>query len=491
MTILVGCSDKSLLKEQLVSSDIDKIQIVTAMGNPEYGAASKTITSPEEIKSLIDTFNSAKIGKKVQENDLGIGMPSRYSFYSDDVVIAKFEFNVNDTNVIWYNDNYYYVEYGKNLKTPYELYQNAAAEIVVAIQKMAHPVLGYGESIVIENDGLEEKDTTLAEMHQLDSEKLSAQELKELVLEAGIVGLGGATFPTHVKYTPPKEAKIEYVLLNGGECEPYLTSDHRVMVEKADRIIKGLQYIMKMVGCDKGIIGIEDNKQDAIEILTKKVAELKNIEVKACPEKYPQGSEKHLIYVCLGRTVPSGKLPLDIGVVVNNVGTAIAVADAIDYRIPLIERVVTVSGQGVQNPANYLVRIGTLFSELIEQSGGYKGEAGKIIAGGPMMGKTIFTDQVPVTKGTSGILVLRKDDLITEKEVTCVRCARCVDQCPMFLEPTTIVQKLKAGNIDEALELGIMDCIECGCCSYGCPARIPLIQYIRDGKQAIRAKGKK
>jgi electron transport complex protein RnfC len=238
---------------------------------------------------------------------------------------------------------------------------------VLAIKKMTHSVLGYGDCIVIENDGLEEKDTTLKELFQVNPEKLTADELRTIVLEAGIVGLGGATFPTHVKYKPPEGTTIDYILLNGGECEPYLTSDFRVMVENADRIVKGLQYIMKIVGCDKGVVGIEDNKPEAIDILTKASAEFSNIEVKVCPERYPQGSEKHLIYSCLGRIVPSGKLPLDIGVIVNNVGTAIAVADAIEYGIPLIKRVVTVSGQGVQNPGNYLVRIGTLFSDLIEE----------------------------------------------------------------------------------------------------------------------------
>jgi len=362
---------------------------------------------------------------------------------------------------------------------------------VVAIQKMAHPVLGFGDCIVIENDGLDERDTALKELYGADPTSLTVDELRSLVFEAGIVGMGGATFPTHVKYAPPKGVKIDYVLLNGGECEPYLTSDFRVMVEKADRIVKGLQYIMKIVGCDKGVIGIEDNKQEAIEILRQATVNIDNIEVKVCPERYPQGSEKHLIYACLGRVVPSGKLPLDIGVVVNNVATAVAVADAIEYRTPLVERVVTVSGKGVQHPGNYLVRIGTLFSELIQECGGYQGEIGKIIAGGPMMGKAIFTDEFPIIKGTSGVLVFTKEETNLGKERTCVRCAKCVDQCPIFLEPTTIVQHLKAGHLEEAKELGALDCIECGCCSYGCPARIPLAQYIRDGKQAIRALNKK
>lgn len=360
---------------------------------------------------------------------------------------------------------------------------------VVDIQKMAHPVLGYGDCIVIENDGLDERDTSLEEMFPTTRE-LSPEELRTIVFEAGIVGLGGAAFPTHVKYAPPEETKIDYVLLNGAECEPYLTADHRVMVEKPDRVIRGLIYILKILGCEKGVIGIEDNKPDAIEAMTRAAQGYPHIQVKPVPAQYPQGSEKHLIYACLGRTVPSGKLPMHVGVVVNNVGTAVAVADAIEHRKPLYERVVTVSGPGIKNPANYLVRLGTLFQELIEQSGGYQGEVGKIIAGGPMMGKAVFTDQVPVIKGTSGILVFRKEDLDREPVRNCVRCAQCVDHCPMYLEPTTIVQMVKRGQLEEAFSLGIMDCIECGCCAYTCPARIPLTQYLREGKQAIRQKQK-
>ncbi|WP_084052060.1 electron transport complex subunit RsxC [Desulfonispora thiosulfatigenes] len=362
---------------------------------------------------------------------------------------------------------------------------------VTGIVKMAHPNLGYADNIVIENDGLDERDTALKEMYHMNFDKLTAEELRHIVSEAGVVGLGGATFPTHVKYMSAGTSRVEYVILNGGECEPYLTSDHRRMVENAGLIIKGLKYIMKTVGCEKGIIGIEDNKPDAIKILRQETAHLKNIEVKEFPAKYPAGSEKQLIYTCIGKEVPSGKLPLDIGVIVNNVRTAIAVTEAIEFREPLIERVVTVTGKGIKHPANYLVRVGVLLSDLIEESGGYTGEVGKLVIGGPMMGKTLFTDQVPVNKGTSGALVLLKDEIVTERERTCVRCAKCVDQCPMFLEPTTIVQRVKASEIDDALEVGLMDCIECGLCSYGCPARIPLTQYIREGKQVFRARPKK
>ena len=229
---------------------------------------------------------------------------------------------------------------------------------------------------------------------------------------------------------------------------------------------------------------------DAIKILRQETADLSNIEIKEFPAVYPGGSEKQLIHTCIGKEVPSGKLPLEIGVIVNNVRTAIAITEAIEFRVPLIERVVTITGPGIKKPANYLVRIGTLLSELIEESGGYSGEVGKIIVGGPMMGVTLFTDKTPINKGSSGALVLLKEDIVEYKERTCVRCAKCVDKCPMYLEPTTMVQKIKADEIDEAIKLGLLDCIECGLCSYGCPSRIPLTQYLKEGKAKFRSRPK-
>lgn len=361
---------------------------------------------------------------------------------------------------------------------------------VIAFERMAHSNLGYADHIVIENDHLDEKDTALQELFPGKPEQLEPNDLIKIVAEAGIVGLGGATFPTHVKYMSAGKSRVEYVILNGGECEPYLTSDHRRMVENAGLIIKGLQYIMKMVNCDKGIIGIEDNKPDAIKLLKHETADIDNIEIKEFPAVYPGGSEKQLIHTCIGKEVPSGKLPLEVGVIVNNVRTAIAITEAVEFKIPLIERVVTITGTGVKEPANYLVRMGVLLSDVIEESGGYTGEVGKLIVGGPMMGRTLFTDQVPINKGSSGALVLLKDDLVEYKERTCVRCAKCVDTCPMYLEPTTIVQRVKAGEIDDALDVGLMDCIECGLCAYGCPSRIPLTQYIKEGKAVFRSRPK-
>jgi electron transport complex protein RnfC len=354
---------------------------------------------------------------------------------------------------------------------------------VVAIEKKQHPGGNFVDCIVIENDYKEEwADTVKPNPHP---EELSAEEIRKIIFEAGIVGLGGATFPAHVKLAPVEGKKADYILLNGVECEPYITADHRLMLEKPERIVAGLRYILKSTGCEQGVIAIEENKPDAIALFQKMLAKEKNIRVQALKEKYPQGSEKHLIYACTQREVPVGGLPLDAGVVVHNVGTAAAIADAVEEGIPLIQRVVTLSGDGVNKPANYLVRLGTLFSSLIEESGGYSGEIEKIIAGGLMMGKTVFTADIPVIKGSSGIVVLQKTDGKKEREYSCVRCAKCVDACPLFLEPTTLVKLTKRQLWEEAEKNNALSCIECGSCVFVCPARIPLVQYLRRAKQAI------
>jgi electron transport complex protein RnfC len=363
---------------------------------------------------------------------------------------------------------------------------------VAGIELKEHPGGSFVPCVVIENDGKDEWAETVKPNKAPAG--LDSQELRKIIFEAGIVGMGGATFPSHVKYSPVEGKKAEVVILNGIECEPYLTSDHRLMVEKPERIVAGLRYIMRSVCCGRGIIAVEDNKMDAVSLLEKAVAGEGGITVQVLKEKYPQGSEKQLIYACTGKQVPVGGLPLDVGVIVNNVGTAVAVAEAVEYGIPLIERYVTLSGSGISEPANYLVRIGTLFKDLIDQSGGYAGEIEKIIAGGLMMGKTVFSDEVPVVKGSSGIVIIRDEAKRKFKEVNCVRCAKCVDACPIFLEPTTLVKLAKLRAWDEAEQLNVTSCIECGSCVYGCPAHIPLVQYIRRAKQAVlaaKAKDKK
>lgn len=357
---------------------------------------------------------------------------------------------------------------------------------VVAIDVREHPGGTFVPCIIIENDGKEEWADSVKPTKDPDS--LDSKTLRDLIFEAGIVGMGGATFPSHVKYSPVEGKKAEVVVLNGIECEPYLTSDHHLMIEKPERIVAGLRYIMRAVCCEKGIIAIEDNKMDAVDLLQKAAAPYNNITVMVMAEKYPQGSEKQLIYACTGKEVPAGGgLPLDVGVIVNNVGTAAAVADAVENGIPLIERYLTLSGDGIKEPTNYLVRIGTLFKDIIDQSGGYVGQVEKIIAGGPMMGKTIFNDEVPVVKGSSGIVVLKGDGKPEMKEFSCVRCAKCIDACPAFLEPTSLVRLSKRGAWDEAEHYNVTSCIECGSCSYGCPAHIPLVQHIRKAKQAVLA----
>ncbi|MBJ6799798.1 electron transport complex subunit RsxC [Geomonas propionica] len=356
---------------------------------------------------------------------------------------------------------------------------------VVGIEVMEHPGGSFVPTVIIENDRREEWAETVRPCS--DPSALEPARIREIVQEAGIVGMGGATFPSHVKYAPVEGTQVEAVILNGVECEPYLTADHRIMLERPQRIVAGLSYIMRSVGCARGIIAVEDNKLDAAEALGAAAASLPGVTVTVVPEKYPQGSEKQLIYACTGKEVPPGALPIAVGVLVNNVGTAAAVADAVELGTPLIERYLTVSGDGVARPANYLVRIGTLFGELAAQSGGYLDGVERIVAGGPMMGRTVFTDQVPVVKGTSGIVALTGGQLPKGREYPCVRCAKCIDACPAFLAPTSLAKFARRSAWEEAEMADVMSCIECGSCVYVCPAAIPLIQYIKRGKQAVLA----
>ncbi len=356
---------------------------------------------------------------------------------------------------------------------------------VTDILIMEHPSGSFVPCIVVENDRQEEWAESVKSA--TDTEILSPEELRSIILNAGIVGMGGATFPTHVKYSPVEGRQVDTVILNGVECEPYLTSDHRLMLEKPEQIIAGLGYIMKAVNCRKGLIGIEDNKPDAVEKMQNAAKANPGISVVVLKEKYPQGSEKQLIYACTGRHVPVGGLPIAVGVIVNNVATAVAITDAVEHGIPLIERYVTVSGDGIVTPANYLVRIGTLFNDLILQSGGFTGETEKIIAGGPMMGKTVFTSHIPVVKGTSGILVMQKKTGKISAEYPCVRCAKCVDACPAFLEPTSLAKLARRRLWKETEDGDVMSCIECGSCAFICPSQIPLLQHIRRAKQAVLA----
>jgi len=353
---------------------------------------------------------------------------------------------------------------------------------VKAIEHRPHPAGGQVLSVVIENDGMDTLDETVVP-RSVDS--LSASELKSIVLEAGLVGMGGAAFPAHVKLSPPPEKKIDTVILNGAECEPYLTSDYRLMLEDPASIVDGLRFIMKILGVEKGFIGIEDNKPKAIKAMGEAIGANSGIQLVPLKTKYPQGAEKQLIHAVTRRQVPSGGLPMDVGVVVHNVGTASAVSRAVRKGMPLIERIVTVSGGAVREPKNLLVRIGTSFKDVVEFCGGFAGEPAKIISGGPMMGIAQYTLEVPVIKGTSGILLMNAEQARIPEPGLCIRCGRCVSVCPIHLMPLTLSANALNGNFDACENLHALDCIECGCCSFTCPAARPLLQSIRVAKKEI------
>ena len=349
--------------------------------------------------------------------------------------------------------------------------------------------------IVINVDGdewdekIDRSDTLITEF------SYSAEEIIEKVKNAGLVGMGGATFPTYVKLMPPPGKKAEYLILNGVECEPYLTSDHRLMLEKGKEIVVGTRLLMKALKVDKAIIGIENNKKDAINHMTELVKSASGIAVVALKVQYPQGGEKQLIKATVNREVPSGKLPIEVGCVVQNVGTAFSVYEAVQKNKPLFERVVTVTGKAVKKPSNFLARIGTPIKELIDAAEGLPDNTGKIIGGGPMMGKAITSLDVPVVKGSSGILIMPGEESKRKVESACIRCSRCTYVCPMGLEPFLLSKVSKLGKYDMAEEEKIMDCIECGSCQYTCPASIPLLDYLRLGKgkvgQIMRNRNKK
>jgi electron transport complex protein RnfC len=313
----------------------------------------------------------------------------------------------------------------------------------------------------------------------------SGEEIIAKCLESGIVGLGGAAFPTHVKLKIPEGKRCDLLIINGVECEPYLTSDHRLMIERGEEILIGTKIIMKAIGVEKAVIGIENNKQDAINHLSELSKLYNGITVEPLLVKYPQGGEKQLVKSLLDRDVPSGGLPIDVHAVVQNVGTAFAVYEAVQKNKPLIERVVTVTGESVKNPVNMMVRIGTPVSDLIEAAGGLPRDTGKIINGGPMMGKALNTVNVPVVKGMSGIVVLRQIESERKISEPCIRCGKCIDACFFNLEPYLLMSLAEKSLFERAERSGITDCCECGSCAYACPAGRPLLDYIRLGKSSV------
>ncbi len=339
------------------------------------------------------------------------------------------------------------------------------------------------DAVIIESD---EKDEMFESVGvKVDYSNFSADEIKKKIADAGIVGMGGARFPTHVKLSPPAEKNIDYLILNGVECEPYLTADDRLMIENPDSIIEGLKLMMKTVDAPNGIIGIEKNKPESIKVMIEKTASIDNIKVIELEVKYPQGGEKQLIYAAIKKEVPSGGLPMDVGVVVSNVGTASAVYDAVALNKPFYERVVSVTGESIKDPKNVLARIGTSTTELIEFAGGVKEDVYKILNGGPMMGAAMYEMNAPVHKGTSGILCLSKDNAQVYTELPCISCGKCVTVCPLNLLPTDIQLYIQHGKYEEAEKLGLLDCMLCGTCAYVCPSKRNLVHFFNIGKAKV------
>lgn len=314
---------------------------------------------------------------------------------------------------------------------------------------------------------------------------LSKQEIISKIQEAGIVGLGGATFPAHVKLSPPPGKKAEVLIINAVECESYLTCDHQLMLEHGEEILVGTTILMKALEVEKAIIGIENNKQDAIKHLSELAKNYKGISVEALKVQYPQGGEKQLIDALIRRQVPSGKIPVEVGAVVQNVGTTYAIYEAVQKNKPMIERVMTVTGKNAPNPSNYLVRLGVYLSNVVDEAGGVPEGTGKIVGGGPMMGRSLMNLNIPMAKGSAGIVFMSDKESVRKPVKNCIRCTKCVNVCPMGLEPFLLMAQSERNMWPEMETNRVMDCIECGSCSYTCPSNRPLLDYIRYGKSTV------
>ncbi|MBL7202717.1 MAG: electron transport complex subunit RsxC [Desulfobacteraceae bacterium] len=366
---------------------------------------------------------------------------------------------------------------------------NIHASVTGKVKKIgasAHPISVSVPSVIIETD----PEASPKEWSASNWEGLSRDELLGRVKKAGIVGIGGAGFPTHVKLSPPPEAKVDTLILNGAECEPYLTTDHRLMLEHPEEVIEGAKIILSILGIKECHIGVEENKSDAIEALRRVSGKASSngfrILIDPLEVKYPQGSEKQLIQSITGRLVPGFGLPFDVGTIVQNVGTTKAIYDAVVYEKPLYEKIITISGRGIARPANLLVKIGTKLSDIVAFLGGTRQDLAKVIMGGPMMGFAIPTLNIPVTKTTSGVLFLTNDEIDSNPHGQCIRCGWCLDACPMGLLPNEIAIYVEAGRAGDTSQFGVFECFECGCCAYTCPAKRPLVQFIRLAKMKAK-----
>ena len=345
------------------------------------------------------------------------------------------------------------------------------------------------DSIIVENDGEDHAVEGFGE-HR-DCTKLSKEEIRDIIKGAGIVGLGGAGFPTHVKLTPKDESAIDHVIVNGAECEPYLTSDYRLMMEQPEKIIGGLKVILQLFDNAKGVIGIENNKPEAIKKLIEMVKDEPRIEVCPLLTKYPQGGERTLIYAVTKREINSSMLPADAGCVVDNIDTVVSIYNAVCESTPLIRKIITVTGDAVANPQNYEVRLGTSYNRLIEAAGGFKTEPEKMISGGPMMGQALFSTSFPVAKTSSALTCFTKDEVKAQAPTPCIRCGRCVDVCPEHLVPPLMMKAAAAENLERFQSLNGMECVECGCCAFACPAKRPLTQAFKEMRKAVAASRRK
>jgi len=356
---------------------------------------------------------------------------------------------------------------------------------VKTIGVSAHPIAVKAPAVVIQTD----TEAPPREWPESDWQALSKDELLDRVKNAGIVGIGGAGFPTHVKLSPPPAAKVDTLILNGAECEPYLTADHRLMLEQPEKVVEGAKIILRILGIKECQIAIEANKPDAIETMKTACAKASNgfnVVVSPLKVKYPQGSEKQLIQSITGRKVPGFGLPFDVGVIVQNVGTAKAIYDAVVLQKPLYEKIMTISGRGIARPANLLVKIGTRISDIVSYLGGTLPGLAKVVLGGPMMGFAVSTLDIPVTKTTSGILFLTEEEIDLRPYGQCIRCGWCLEACPMGLLPNEIGVHVEAGRAGDTSQFGVFECFECGCCAYTCPAKRPLVQFIRLAKMKAK-----